>query len=109
MNIFKNIMGNFERNFGTDPKLLSRKDDPVTSIEAGNKVDTTHKERLVYEAIKSFPDGCIADQVVDLLGLRWNSVTPRFKGLEMKGYIEYTGQVKKGASGRNQRVMRAVT
>lgn len=94
--------------FGTHAKKLVRKDDPDTSHQAAQKVDTTRLEQLVYEAIKSFgSNGCISDQILGMFPhLPYSSVTARYKALMQKGMIEDTGERRYGRSGRPQRVMR---
>jgi len=106
--IFGNMKDSMERFFGTEPFKLVRKEDPTTSHEAAQAVDTTKLERIVYEAIQSFPEGCISDEVLEALpDHRYSSITPRYKALLQKGFIEITG-TKEGRSGRNQRVMKAI-
>ncbi|CAK0740861.1 hypothetical protein CCP3SC1AL1_1110003 [Gammaproteobacteria bacterium] len=98
----------FNRLFGTDPHQLVRLNDPSTSHEAAQAVDTTKLEQMVYEAIKSFPDGCISDQILEMYpNYPYSSITARYRALLDKGFIEITG-VKRGKFGRNQRVMKAV-
>jgi len=105
--LFDNMKDSMDRFFGTEPFKLVRKEDPTTSHEAAQAVDTTKLERIVYEAIQSFPEGCISDEVLEALpDYRYSSITPRYKALLQKGFIEITG-TKEGRSGRNQRVMRA--
>ena len=105
--IFGNMKQSMERFFGTPAFKLVRKEDPTTSHEAAQVVDTTKLERLVYEAIKGFPEGCISDQVLELFPqYPYSSITARYKSLLDKGFIEITG-VKVGRSGRKQRVMQA--
>jgi len=105
--LFDNMKDSMDRFFGTEPFKLVRKEDPTTSHEAAQAVDTTKLERIVYEAIQSFPEGCISDEVLEALpDHRYSSITPRYKALLQKGFIEITG-TKEGRSGRNQRVMRA--
>ena len=104
---FDNMNETVGRFFGTEAFKLVRKEDPTTSHEAAQAVDTTKLERIVYEAIQSFPNGCISDEVLEALpDHRYSSITPRYKALLQKGFIEITG-TKEGRSGRNQRVMRA--
>lgn len=92
--------------FGTIYKKLVRKNDPLTSHEAAVHVDTTKLEQLVYDTIASFPDGCIQDEVLQVLPfLPYSSVTARFKALKDKGYVEVIG-TRKGRSGRNQSVLK---
>lgn len=95
--------------FGTDPKYLARRGDPDTSHIAAESVDTSRLEGLVYEAIKKFGRiGCISDQIrARFPNLPYSSVTARYRALLDKGYIEDTGERRKGVSGRPQRVMRA--
>lgn len=93
--------------FGTYWRKLVRNDAPITSIEAAEKVDTTHMEQLVYEAIGMFPDGAIQDEILDhLRGYPYSSVTARFRALLDKGLITDTGLTRPGRSGRKQRVLK---
>jgi len=106
--LFDNMKDSMDRFFGTETFKLVRKEDPTTSHEAAQAVDTTKLERIVYEAIQSFPEGCISDQVLEALpNYRYSSITPRYKALLEKGFIEITG-TKEGRSGRNQRVMKVI-
>jgi len=105
--IFNNMKDSMERFFGTEPFKLVRNQDPTTSHQAAQAVDTTKLESLVYEAIKGFPDGCISDEILEMYpNYPYSSITARYKSLLDKGFIEVTG-VKRGKFGRNQRVMRA--
>jgi hypothetical protein len=105
--IFNNMKESMERFFGTEPFKLVRNQDPATSHEAAQAVDTTKLEQMVYEAIKSFPDGCISDQILDMYpNYPYSSITARYRALLDKGFIEVSG-VKRGKFGRNQRVMKA--
>jgi hypothetical protein len=106
--IFDDMKQSIERFFGTPAFKLVRKEDPITSHQAAQVVDTTKLEQMVYEAIKSHPEGCISD---DILGMYpqypYSSITARYRALLDKGFIEVTG-VKRGRFGRNQRIMRAI-
>ena len=105
--IFGNMKQSMEKFFGTPAFKLVRKEDPTTSHEAAQVVDTTKLESLVYEAIKGFPEGCISDQVLELFPqYPYSSITARYKSLLDKGFIEIVG-VKVGRSGRKQRLMKA--
>ena len=101
--------GMVEKFFGTPAFKLSRKEDPATSHQAAQAVDTSRMESLVYETIAAYgPDGCISDDVLAKLPfLPYSSVTARYKALIDKGFIEVIG-TRKGVSGRLQRVMRRV-
>jgi len=105
--LFDNMKDSIDRFFGTEPFKLVRKEDPITSHEAAQGVDTTKLEQIVYEAIKGFPNGCISDEVLEALpDYRYSSITPRYRALLDKGFIEITG-TKDGRSGKKQRVMKA--
>jgi len=106
--IFNNMKDSMERFFGTEPFKLVRKEDPVTSHQAAQAVDSTKLEQMVYEAIKSHPDGCISDEILEMYpNYPYSSITARYRALLDKGFIEVTG-VKRGKFGKNQRIMKAV-
>jgi len=105
--IFNNMKDSMERFFGTEPFKLVRNQDPTTSHQAAQAVDTTKLETLVYEAIKGFPDGCISDEILAMYpNYPYSSITARYRALLDKGFIEVSG-VKRGKFGRNQRIMKA--
>jgi len=105
--IFNNMKDSMERFFGTEPFKLVRNQDPTTSHQAAQAVDTTKLESLVYEAIKSHPEGCISDEILEMYpNYPYSSITARYRALLDKDLIEVTG-VKRGKFGRNQRIMRA--
>ena len=105
--IFNNMKDSMERFFGTEPFKLVRKEDPTTSHQAAQAVDSTKLEQMVYEAIKSHPEGCISDEILEMYpNYPYSSITARYRALLDKGFIEVTG-VKRGRFGRNQRIMRA--
>jgi hypothetical protein len=105
--LFDNMKESMDRFFGTEAFKLHRKDSPETSREAAQGVDSTKLEQIVYEAIKGFPNGCISDEVLEALpDYRYSSITPRYRALLDKGFIEITG-TKDGRSGKKQRVMKA--
>ena len=106
--LFDNMKESIDRFFGTEPFKLVRKEDPITSHEAAQGVDSTKLEQIVYEAIKGFPNGCISDEVLEALpDYRYSSITPRYRALLDKGFIEITG-TKDGRSGKKQRIMKAI-
>jgi len=105
--IFDNMKESMERFFGTPAFKLARREDPTTSHQAAQAVDTTNLERLVYEAIKGFPDGCISDEILAMYpNYPYSSITARYRALLDKDLIEVSG-VKRGKFGRNQRIMKA--
>lgn len=88
----------------------ARRTDPETSHEAADSIDTTELERIVYDTIKMFPNGCIGDDVVKMLpqfGIQ--TISPRYAPLIRKGWVVDTGEKRKARSGRSQRVMKAIT
>lgn len=94
--------------FGTDAARLCRAESPDTSRAAAFAVDTTRLEAMVYEAVLSFPVGCIQDDVLARFrDLPYSSVTARFRALLDKGLIVDTGDRRCGRSGRSQRVLMA--
>ena len=106
--IFNKMKDSMERFFGTEPFKLARREDPTTSHQAAQAVDTTKLEQMVYEAIKSHPEGCISDEILEMYpNYPYSSITARYRALLDKGFIEVTG-VKRGRFGRNQRIMRAI-
>jgi hypothetical protein len=107
MNYIDGIKESMERFFGTAPFKLVRKEDPTTSHQAAQAVDSTKLEQMVYEAIKSHPEGCISDEILEMYpNYPYSSITARYRALLDKDLIEVTG-VKRGKFGRNQRVMKA--
>ena len=103
---FDNMNETVNRFFGTPAFKLVRKEDPTTSHQAAQAVDTTKLESLVYEAIKSHPDGCISDEILQMYpNYPYSSITARYRALLDKDLIEVTG-VKRGKFGRNQRIMK---
>ena len=106
MNYIDGIKESMERFFGTAPFKLVRKEDPTTSHQAAQAVDTTKLEQMVYEAIKSHPEGCISDEILEMYpNYPYSSITARYRALLDKDLIEVTG-VKRGKFGRNQRIMK---
>ena len=106
--IFNNMKDSMERFFGTEPFKLVRNQDPTTSHQAAQAVDTTKLEQMVYEAIKSHPEGCISDEILEMYpNYPYSSITARYRALLDKGFIEVTG-VKRGKFGRNQRIMKSI-
>ncbi len=104
--IFNNMKDSMERFFGTEPFKLVRKEDPTTSHQAAQAVDSTKLEQMVYEAIKSHPEGCISDEILEMYpNYPYSSITARYRALLDKDLIEVTG-VKRGKFGRNQRIMK---
>ena len=99
--------GAVEKFFGSPAFKLVRNQDPATSHQAAQLVNSTKLEQMVYEAIKSFPDGCISDEILAMYPqYPYSSITARYRALLDKDLIEVSG-VKRGKFGRNQRIMKA--
>lgn len=96
-----------DNKFGTDAHKLVRNSDPGTSVEAACSVNTTRLEQIVYTVIGSFGlTGATSDEICEQLPqFTMPTITPRFKPLLDKGFIEAIGK-RPGRSGRNQRVVR---
>jgi hypothetical protein len=104
--IFNNMKQSMDRFFGTPAFKLSRKEDPTTSHQAAQAVDTIKMEQIVYEAIKGFPEGCISDEVLEMFPEHpYSSITARYRALLDKDLIEITG-TRIGRSGKKQRIMK---
>jgi hypothetical protein len=109
MKIFKGLKMLDLNLFGTLPKFLMRRDAPETSKESAVRVDSQTLEKIVYEVIRSHPEGCISDDVLETLKtMPYGSVTARYSALKRKKLIEVTGEKRTSRAGRPQYVMRAV-
>ena len=99
----------FDKIFGTEPKFMVRANDPITSIEAAEQVDSTKLESMVYEVIAKHPNGCTSDEImVHFPNHGVQTISPRYAPLIRKGLIEDTGEKRKGKSGKSQRVLRVI-
>jgi len=96
--------------FGVSSLAFARATDPDTSQDAAKSFDPNAMESKVLEVIQSYgQDGCIKDQILQHFPAdAAPTVTPRLAPLMRKGWIEDTGERRKGNSGRNQRVHRAI-
>ena len=98
---FDNMNETVGRFFGSPAFKLVRKEDPATSHQAAHLVDSTKLEKMVYEAIKSHPEGCISDEILAMYpNYPYSSITARYRALLDKDLIEVSG-VKRGKFGRN--------
>lgn len=96
--------------FGVSSLAFARSTDPDTSQDAAKSFDPNALEARVLEVIQSYgQDGCIKDQILQHFPAdAAPTITPRLAPLMRKGWIEDTGERRKGHSGRNQRVHRAI-
>ena len=101
------------KKFGTWVGKLYRKDSPQTSVDAAMSTNTETLEEIVYKIlVDSGSKGMISDEVRDVCQKKYNihsysSVTARYRALYDKGFLAYTGEKRKGKSGKQQRVMHA--
>lgn len=94
-------------HFGTNPKKMARNTDPDTSHDAAEKVDTARLERMVYEVICMYPNGCTSDQIMRHFPKHGvQTISPRYAPLLRKGLIYDTGERRPGNLGRQQRVLK---
>ena len=101
-NIFAELSEMVSRGF-------ARATDPQTSKEAGASVNVSRIEKVVLDAIKAFPNGCILQDIEHALPeIRQSSISPRIRPLIRKGLIIDTGEFRPSFSGRNQRVLKAL-
>jgi hypothetical protein len=94
--------------FGTDPHLLTRTNDPQTSHDAGQAVDTTHAEEKILNSIRTFSqeNGCTSYDIFLQTNIHPWSITPRIPALERRRYVYYRGDTRKGRTNRQMRIIR---
>jgi SOS-response transcriptional repressor LexA len=94
----------------TDPKTLARTNDPQTSKDAASNVKASQLEQAVLDFIESQGNygATIAECVKHFNPESSSSITSRPSGLERKNLIFYRGDTRKGNSGRQQRIIRAI-
>ena len=89
----------------------SRKTDPWTSHEAARKITPrlNNIDSMIYKArLETGEHGATADEIVEMSGVKYRSVTPRLKPMTRKGFVMVSGRTRKGDSGRQQIVWKAV-
>jgi hypothetical protein len=93
--------------FGNHPRKMARSTDPDTSQAAAEKVDSAKLERMVYEVICMYPNGCTSDQIIKHFPNKGvQTISPRLAPLIRKGLIYDTGERRPGSAGRKQRVLK---
>jgi hypothetical protein len=85
---------------------MARVSDPETSREAAASVDTGRFEQAVVNALRSHPDSSIQD-VVEITGERYRSISPRFAPPRRKGLIYVSGTKRAAQTGRTVQTWRA--
>jgi len=99
-------------NLGIEPTstmpgsgAYARREDPNTSKDAAATVNSAALEALVVDALRSHPDASIQD-VVEITGERYRSISPRFAPLRRKGVIYMSGKKKAAQTGRTVQTWR---
>ena len=87
---------------------MARNTDPDTSHEAATSFEASKLISRIYSAMEKYGNwGCTGDDIEnDLSDIQSSSITPRFKQMIERGMIEYSGEKRKGNSGRMQLVRR---
>ena len=100
----------WKNKFGTSAHKLRRNNDPSTSNEAAENVETTKLEKEVLDFITSQGQhGATAYECIKYFNPISNStINARPSALERKGFIFYTGDTREGGTNRKQRIMRAI-
>ena len=83
---------------------LARTTDPGTSVAAAISVSPERISKLqkkVLEGLRLLGGRGTMEEVCEVVGVVWQSLTPRFRPLANKGWIRESG-TKKGKSGRDQ-------
>ncbi len=100
-------------NLGIEPSntmpgsgAYARREDPNTSQDAATTVNGAALEVLVVDALRSHPDASIQD-VVEITGERYRSISPPFAPLRRKGLIYVSGKKKAVQTGRTVQMWRA--
>jgi len=96
--------------FSRNGAAYARNKDPVTSHEAAESVrgrEANAMEGRVLSELKLWPDGLTSHELVEITGIRWQSITPRIRPLVRKGLVEDSGLRRPGPTGRNVIVWRA--
>ncbi len=84
----------------------ARREDPHTSKEAAARVNSAALETLVVDTLRSNPDSSIQD-VIEITGERYRSISPRFAPLRRKGLIYVSGKKRATQTGRSVQAWRA--
>jgi hypothetical protein len=75
----------------------ARTTDPLTSLEAADRVPVNELEKVVLRYLRAaYPGGMTSYQVALASNMSLVSLSPRFKPLELKGLIERTEQRDQG-------------
>ena len=79
----------------------------TTSLTAYRSLPITEVMQRVFEAIEMAGEhGLTCDEIADVTGIDYRTVTPRIVQLEGKGLVYRAGDTRKGKSNRGQLVVR---
>lgn len=78
-----------------------------TSLAAYHTLPITDVMQKVFDAIEAAGEGGLTcDEISELTGIEYRTVTPRIVQLENKGLVYRAGDTRKGKTGRGQLVVR---
>ncbi len=99
-----------QATLGFEPHTLVRKDDPITSREAAESVETLRGRHwgIIRESLRGEPGGLTSQEIADGSTLEHWAVTRRMGELETAGKIIRTQETRKNRSGRKAIVWRSV-
>jgi hypothetical protein len=103
-----------QSSFGFDgdenDRARARRSDPFTSHESAERI-TPHLGTIddsIYRALLAVGDaGLTSDEISDLTGIKYRSVTPRLKPMMLKGIVCRDGETRTGESGHKQLIWKA--
>jgi len=90
----------------------ARTTDPGTSHAAARSIEgeeASRMEKLVLQVLLENPEGLTTHEMVPLVGLPYESVTPRIAPLVRKNMVENSGSRRRGSRKRMCIVWRATT
>ena len=89
-------------------RMLARNADPKTSHKAAKQVSVfqNNHHKRIYEALQTMKDGTFYE-IAERSGLEPSSVWRRLNEMERDGFIQQTGEERRGPTGRMCRVWKA--
>ena len=86
--------------YGTDPHKLARTDDPETSHEAAEKVDSATWEQRVHKWVTStgLSGGTPTEARAYYSDVPYSTIGARFAALKRKGFIVTNGEKREGSA-----------
>ncbi len=89
---------------GTDELTTAkaRSSDPITSHEAAQSIRPTNLEQVVLDGLRLCGNGATSDELAEKMRMDRDSVSPRMRPLQKKGFVRLTDQTRVGKSGRRQ-------